>query len=59
MNYSAAAAGVTVAVRLRRAIYHHAYRLGTLTIRSTGPGEAADAVSAGTSRTFRTRSRPG
>jgi ABC-type multidrug transport system fused ATPase/permease subunit len=41
MNYAAAVAGVTVAVRLRRAIYHHAYRLGTLTIRSTGPGEAA------------------
>jgi ATP-binding cassette subfamily B protein len=41
MHYSAAAAGVTVAIRLRRAVYHHAYRLGTLTIRSTGPGEAA------------------
>jgi ABC-type multidrug transport system fused ATPase/permease subunit len=41
MNYAAAAAGITVAVRLRRSIYHHAYRLGTLTIRSTGPGEAA------------------
>src|SRR5207245_1773347 len=41
MHYSAAGAGVTVAIRLRRAVYHHAYRLGTLTIRSTGPGEAA------------------
>jgi ABC-type multidrug transport system fused ATPase/permease subunit len=41
MNYAAAVAGVTVAVRLRRAIYHHAYRLGTLTIRTSGPGEAA------------------
>jgi ATP-binding cassette, subfamily B, bacterial len=41
MNYAAASAGVIVAVRLRRAVYHHTYRLGTLTIRSTGPGEAA------------------
>ncbi|HEY1376232.1 MAG TPA: ABC transporter transmembrane domain-containing protein, partial [Gemmataceae bacterium] len=41
MTYAAAAAALTVAVRLRRAVYHHAYRLGTLTIRSSGPGEAA------------------
>ena len=41
MTYSAASAGVIVAIRLRRALYHHTYRLGTLTIRSTGPGEAA------------------
>lgn len=41
MEYAAAKAAVTVGVRLRRAVYHHAYRLGTLTIRSTGPGEAA------------------
>ncbi len=41
MNYAAAAAGVIVAIRLRRAVYHHTYRLGTLTIRSTGPAEAA------------------
>jgi ATP-binding cassette, subfamily B, bacterial len=41
MEYAAATAAVTVGVRLRRAVYHHAYRLGTLTIRSTGPGEAA------------------
>jgi ABC-type multidrug transport system fused ATPase/permease subunit len=42
MEYSAAKAAVTVGVRLRRAVYHHAYRLGTLTIRSSGPGEAAN-----------------
>jgi ABC-type multidrug transport system fused ATPase/permease subunit len=41
MDYAAARAAVAVGVRLRRAVYHHAYRLGTLTIRSTGPGEAA------------------
>jgi ABC-type multidrug transport system fused ATPase/permease subunit len=45
MFYAAAAAAVAVAVRLRRAIYHHTYRLGTLTIRSTGPGEAANLFS--------------
>jgi ABC-type multidrug transport system fused ATPase/permease subunit len=41
MSFAASAAGVIVAVRLRRSLYHHTYRLGTLTIRSTGPGEAA------------------
>jgi ABC-type multidrug transport system fused ATPase/permease subunit len=40
MDYAATVAGVTVAVRLRRAIYHHTYRLGTLAIRAIGPAEA-------------------
>jgi ATP-binding cassette subfamily B protein len=45
MDYAAATAALAVGIRLRRAIYHHAYRLGTLTIRSNGPGEAASLFS--------------
>jgi ATP-binding cassette subfamily B protein len=41
MNYMAARATVEAATRLRRAIYHHTYRLGTLAIRALGPSEAA------------------
>jgi ABC-type multidrug transport system fused ATPase/permease subunit len=40
MNYSAAVAALGVSTWLRRALYHHTYRLGTLAIRATGPGEA-------------------
>src|SRR5262249_50407136 len=41
MNSAAATAALEVSTRLRRALYHHTYRLGTLTIQSTGPGRAA------------------
>src|SRR5262249_3876457 len=37
MRYSAASAALSVATWLRRAIYHHTYRLGTLAIRPNGP----------------------
>jgi ATP-binding cassette, subfamily B, bacterial len=39
-NYMAAVATVEAATRLRRAIYHHTYRLGTLAFRALGPSEA-------------------
>jgi len=39
MHLSAASAALAVGVWLRRAVYHHTYRLGALTIRATGPGE--------------------
>jgi ATP-binding cassette subfamily B protein len=42
MRYSAASAALSVATWLRRAIYHHTYRLGTLAIRPNGPAEAAE-----------------
>jgi ATP-binding cassette subfamily B protein len=41
MNTAAATATLAVSTRLRRALYHHTYRLGTLTIQSTGPSRAA------------------
>jgi ATP-binding cassette subfamily B protein len=37
---AAARATLEAATRLRRAIYHHTFRLGTLAIRAFGPGEA-------------------
>ena len=40
MNYAAAVATVEAATRLRRAIYHHTFRLGTLAFRALGPSEA-------------------
>jgi len=40
MNYTAALASLEAITRLRRAIYHHTYRLGTLAIRDLGPTEA-------------------
>jgi ATP-binding cassette subfamily B protein len=40
MNYSAALAAIEASTRLRRAVYHHTYRLGTLAFRALGPGEA-------------------
>lgn len=36
MSIAAATAALAVSVRLRRAIYHHSYRLGTLAIQSAG-----------------------
>ena len=41
MNAAAARAALAVSTRLRRALYHHTYRLGTLAIQSTGPSRAA------------------
>lgn len=40
MNYAAATATLDVATRLRRAVYHHSYRLGALTLRENGANEA-------------------
>jgi ATP-binding cassette subfamily B protein len=40
MGQSAARAAIEATNRLRRALYHHTYRLGTLAFRSLGPGEA-------------------
>jgi ATP-binding cassette subfamily B protein len=40
MTAAAAQATVEAATRLRRAVYHHTFRLGTLAIRALGPSEA-------------------
>jgi ATP-binding cassette subfamily B protein len=40
LSYSAAHATTEAATRLRRAIYHHTFRLGTLAFRALGPSEA-------------------
>ncbi|MCS6851865.1 MAG: ABC transporter ATP-binding protein/permease [Gemmataceae bacterium] len=40
-NYAAARAVVEATIRMRRAIYHHSFRLGTLAFRALGPSEAA------------------
>ena len=40
MHYAAAVATIEASTRLRRAIYHHTYRLGTLAFRALGPSEA-------------------
>jgi ATP-binding cassette subfamily B protein len=40
-NYSAAIAALEATIRMRRAIYHHTYELGTLAVRALGPSEAA------------------
>ncbi len=40
LDVSAATATLEAATRMRRAIYHHTYRLGTLAIRALGPSEA-------------------
>lgn len=44
MRYFAAVAATEAALRMRKAVYHHAFRLGHLTIRSAGSGEAAGLV---------------
>jgi ATP-binding cassette subfamily B protein len=40
MHDEAARASIEAATRLRRAVYHHTFRLGTLAFRALGPGEA-------------------
>ena len=40
MREMAARASIEAATRLRRAVYHHTFRLGTLAIRALGPSEA-------------------
>jgi ATP-binding cassette subfamily B protein len=42
-NYAAALATLEAVTRLRRAIYHHTHRLGTLAFRALGPSEAISA----------------
>lgn len=39
-EYAAALATTEATTRLRRAVYHHTYRLGTLVFRALGPSEA-------------------
>lgn len=39
-DYMAACAAIEAATRLRRAVYHHTFRLGTLAFRALGPTEA-------------------
>lgn len=39
-NYMAAQATIAASMRLRRAVYHHTYRLGTLAFKALGPSEA-------------------
>jgi ATP-binding cassette subfamily B protein len=39
-TYMAGRATIEAATRLRRALYHHTYRLGTLAFRALGPSEA-------------------
>jgi ATP-binding cassette subfamily B protein len=39
-GYAAARATIEASQRLRRAVYHHTYRLGTLAFRALGPSEA-------------------
>ncbi len=40
MHYSAAVSTTEATNRLRRAVYHHTFRLGTLAFRALGPSEA-------------------
>jgi ATP-binding cassette subfamily B protein len=40
MNLAAASAAIEAATRIRRAVYHHTFRLGTLAVRSQGTAEA-------------------
>ncbi|MBY0525185.1 MAG: ABC transporter ATP-binding protein/permease [Gemmataceae bacterium] len=40
MNYTAALATIEAATRLRRAVYHHTFRHGTLAMQAVGPSEA-------------------
>ncbi len=41
LTYLAAAVALDIVTRLRRAIYLHTYRLGSLAVRTVGPAEAA------------------
>jgi ATP-binding cassette subfamily B protein len=45
MNYMAALATIEASNRLRRAVYHHTFRLGTLAFRALGPSEAVGVFS--------------
>ncbi len=40
MNLGAASAAIEATTRIRRAVYHHTFRLGTLAVRSQGTAEA-------------------
>jgi ATP-binding cassette subfamily B protein len=40
LQYMAARASTEASTRMRRAVYHHTFRLGTLAFRALGPGEA-------------------
>lgn len=42
MNIAAAHASIEAATRLRRAVYHHTFRLGTLAVKTEGPTEAVE-----------------
>lgn len=42
--YAAASAALDATTRIRRAIFFHTYRLGSLAVRTAGPGEAAGLV---------------
>ena len=42
MNLAAARASIEATTRLRRAVYHHTFRLGTLAVKSQGPLEAVE-----------------
>ena len=48
----AARATVEATSRLRRAVYHHTFRLGTLAIRALGPSEAGAHIMAGPAAEF-------
>ena len=43
--YCAARATLETVTRLRRAVYFHTYRLGSLAVRTSGPGEASGEAS--------------
>ena len=39
-HYASARATIEAATRIRRAVYHHTFRLGSLAVKALGPGEA-------------------
>ncbi len=58
MHYFAAVATIEASNRLRRAVYHHTYRLGTLAFRALGPSEAVG-IFARRSKRYTTDYTPG